>query len=57
MTPENVFYAPCFQGMGLLLRSSSRQEWQKLVSFCKEQSSIQEESEWATQQIEAAMRT
>ncbi len=44
------------QGMGGMLRASPRQEWQTLVSFCKEQSSIQEDSEWAVHQIEAAMR-
>lgn len=44
-------------GVGPLLRSSPRQEWLKLVSSCKESSLIQEDCEWAMQQIEVAMHS
>ena len=44
------------QGVGQQLRSSPRQEWGKLVEFCKATPGLQDDTDWAVQQITHAMR-
>jgi len=44
-----------FPGVGTLLHASPRKEWEQLVKFCKETPGLQDETEWAVQQIVHAM--
>ncbi|GAX79827.1 hypothetical protein CEUSTIGMA_g7267.t1 [Chlamydomonas eustigma] len=46
-----------FAGVGVLLRNSPRQEWSKLVEYCKAAPGLQDETDWAVQQIVHSMRS
>eukprot|EP00798_Chlamydomonas_sp_ICE-L_P030705 gene30705-35732_t len=43
------------QGMGVLLRMHPNTTWFQLLTYCKETPDVQDECQWAVQQIEACM--
>ncbi|KAG1660011.1 hypothetical protein FOA52_009831 [Chlamydomonas sp. UWO 241] len=45
-----------FVGVGQLLHQAPTKEWESLVAYCKETPGLQDETEWAVQQIAHAMR-
>lgn len=41
----------------MVLKTSTRKEWENLVNYCKQHETLAEECEWALQQIEHAVRS
>ena len=57
MTVHALLLVHPAQGVGNLLRSSPHKEWEKLVQYCRESPSLQDETQWAVAQITHTLRS